>query len=248
MVAAAASSIIGLEMDADTARHHIERIQEHLTRGNYHLNQARKLILDLKANEGWKVLGYSSWRQCVQAEFETSSASIYRQLNAALVELDLSPIGGIGKYNERVLRPLTKRSFNAEARQTIMQLSEQIVGVGGQVTSGVVEAVITGLEEMLSSGTTQDADGNQQPITEQMSADLIARVRETKIAHKEHMRRMDKQRNYILGGVETEKITRGQLDRGLIAAIMPVDDLQRAKLLEALRSGKPIYGSLWTED
>lgn len=242
-------AIVGLELDADTARHYIERIHEHLIRADYHVNQARKLILDLKEKDGWKVLGYSSWRDCINQEFEQHASTVYRQLNAALVELELSPNGRLGEVNERVLRPLTKRNFNAEARQAIWAISQEIVGEGGKITSGITEAVVEGLTDMLRSGTTQSADGEQHAITEFMHADLVARVREKKIAHKEHIRRMDKQRDYILGGVEVEKITRGQLDAGKVAAILPIEEgIVREKLLEALRLGKPIYVSLWTED
>jgi len=240
-------NIVGLELDADTARHYVERIHEHLVRADYHVNQARKLILDFKERAGWKVLGYKSWRECVTTEFDKSSSTVYRQLDAALVELELSPNGGIGEINERVLRPLTKRNFNAEARQAIWAISQEIVGEGGKITSGVTEAVVEGLTDMLRSGTTQSADGEQHVITELMHADLVARVREKKIAQKQHIQRMDKQRDYILGGNAVKKITRGQLSIGVIAALINIDNLQRDKLIEALRLNKPIYASLWTE-
>lgn len=240
-------TVTNLGMDLDTARHYIERIQEHLTRADYHVNQARKLILDLKERDGWKVLGYGSWRECVTAEFNKSSSTVYRQLSAALVELELSPSGGIGEINERVLRPLTKREYSAEARQAIWAVSQDIVGEGGRVTSGVVEAVIDGLKDMLQSGATQDADGNQHPITEQMQADLVARVRQVKLAHKDHIKRMGKERNYILGGYES-RVLLGQLDAGVVGLQISVgNDIELEKLLEARRLGKTIYCSLWTE-
>jgi hypothetical protein len=241
-------AIVGLEMDADTARHHIERIQEHLTRADYHVNQARKLILDLKERAGWKVLGYKSWRECVTEEFQKSSSTVYRQLDAALVELELSPNGGIGEINERVLRPLTKRQYSAESRQLIWDISRDIVGPDGKITSGVIESVVEGIGDWLKSGTAQDGNGTQHPITELLRADLTARVREVRLAHKDHIQRMGKQRDYILGGVQVEKITRGQLDAGMVAALLPVEGITKDKLIEALRLGKPIFAALWTED
>lgn len=244
----AVGTVIGLEMDLHTARHLIERIQEHLIRADYHVNQARKLILDLKEQQGWKVLGYSSWRECVTAEFNKSSSTVYRQLSAALVELELSPNGTIGSINERVLRPLTQRGFDTEARQAIWAVSQEIVGEGGRVTTGVVEAVVDGFKDMLQSGAMQDADGNQHPITELMHADLVARVRQVKLAHKDHINRMNKKRDYILGGYES-RILLGQLDGGVVGLQISVsDDLQRQKLLETLRLGKSVYCSLWTEE
>lgn len=240
-------AIVGLDMDTDTARHFVERIHEHLTRGDYHINQARKLILDFKERGGWKVLGYKSWRQCVMEEFEQSSATVYRQLDAALVELELSPNGGIGEINERVLRPLTKRAYSAESRQLIWDISQDIVGAGGKITSGVVESVVEGIKDWLTSGTVQSPDGEQTPITEHLRADLTARVRQVRLAHVDHIKHMGKQRDYILGGVAVDKITRGQLADGKIAAIIPLEEITREKLVEALRLNKPIYVSLWTE-
>lgn len=240
-------AIVGLDMDADTARHFVERIQEHLIRADHHANQARKLILDFKERQGWKVLGYKSWRQCVMEEFEKSSATVYRQLDAALVELELSPNGGIGQINERVLRPLTKRAYSAESRQLIWDISQDIVGAGGKITSGVVESVVEGIADWLKSGTVQSPDGEQTAITEHLRADLTARVREVRLAHKDHIQRMGKQRDYILGGVTVEKVTR-RFGESRVAAIITPDGLQRDKLAEAMRLGKPIYIALWTED
>lgn len=244
----AAQNIIGLEMDGTTARVMVQRIHEHLDSADRHMSSARELIWSLKEYKGWKALGYKSWRQCVIAEFEQSATNIYRQLDAAVVELELSPNGGqIGQINERVLRPLTKRNFNAEAKQAIWAISQEIVGAGGKVTSGITEAIVEGLEDMLRSGTTQDAEGHQLAITERMHADLVARVHEKKLAHKQNIQRMNKPRDYILGGVAVEKFTRGMFVEGKVAAIIPLENLTREKLLAALKTGKPIFVSLWTE-
>lgn len=248
MAAALQGTVEGLALDLDTARHMVERIQEHLTRADYHANQARKLILDLREQEGWRVLGYPSWRECVMNEFERRSSTVYRQLNAALVELELSPTGGnVGEINERVLRPLTKREYSTESRRLIWDISQDIVGQGGKITSGVVDSVIEGISDWLKTGMVQSPNGDQNSITEHLRADLTARVREVRLAHKQHLKRMDATRDYILGGVES-KVTRGQLDSGRVAVIVPIDDLQRDKLAEALRLGKPIYTSLWVEE
>lgn len=242
-------AIVGLEMDSDTARHYVERIQEHLIRADHHANQARKLILDFKEREGWKVLGYKSWRQCVMEEFEKSSATVYRQLDAALVELELSPNGGIGTINERVLRPLTKREYSAESRQLIWDISQDIVGAGGKITSGVVESVVEGIKDWLTSGTVQSPDGEQMPITEHLRADLTARVREVRLAHVDHIKHMGKQREYILGGRGVRNAARSTID-GLSCVMLQAelcDALEIEKLSQAMHSGKTIYCSLWTE-
>ena len=56
--------------------------------------------------EGWKALGYDSWRACVASEFKQSQAYLYRQLEAAQTERAISPIGE-KQIPESHLRPLT---------------------------------------------------------------------------------------------------------------------------------------------
>lgn len=240
-------AVLGLEMSPEAAQNHVSRIKAHLENAEHHVSQARALILDLFNGKGWAALGYKSWRQCVLSEFEQGSSMLYKELRAAQVEMELSPAGTIGAISERVLRPLTKKGYTTEARQAVWDIATTIVGAGGKVTSGVVEAIADGLEEMLASGTTQDSNGAQHPITERMSADLIARVRETKIAHKQHIRGMDNTRNYIVGrataAVRTDTTTK-TTQIGSVAL-----NLAQAEMVnEALRLGKPIYISLWTED
>lgn len=71
------------------------------------LENARQLILDLHNREGWRALGFSSWRECVVAEFAQSQAYLYRQLDAAKIELEISPIGEkLGRLPEGPLREL----------------------------------------------------------------------------------------------------------------------------------------------
>uniref|UniRef100_UPI0036F3075A hypothetical protein n=1 Tax=Trichocoleus desertorum TaxID=1481672 RepID=UPI0036F3075A len=73
-----------------------------------HLENTRKLLLDLHEREGWKALGYNSWRECVMAEFGESKSQLYRELEAAKIERNISPIGEIGQIRESHLRPLAK--------------------------------------------------------------------------------------------------------------------------------------------
>lgn len=246
MMVTLTGELVGLEMDAQTARVMIERIQEHMSSAEHHMSSARELIWSLKEYEGWKALGYKSWRQCVVAEFEQSATNIYRQLDAAVLELELSPTGDIGTINERVLRPLAKRQYSKESRQLIWDISQDIVGEGGKITSGVVESVVEGIADWLKSGTVQSPDGEQYPITEHLRADLTARVREVRLAHKEHIRRMDKPRDYILGGKPVHRSARYQEGEAMI--ILKLEDFDAEKWQAARKTGKVIYCSLWTED
>src|SRR5205807_1142448 len=64
----------GSPMTRDEARQCVERI-------NHHLDEARALLLDLYEREGWRALGYASWRECVAGEFPKWRQSyLYYQL------------------------------------------------------------------------------------------------------------------------------------------------------------------------
>jgi site-specific DNA-methyltransferase (adenine-specific) len=73
-------------MDADEARACVAAV-------NRHLDGARRSLLELYERQGWRALGYASWRDCVVAEFHQSQAHLYRQLTAARLEREISPAG-----------------------------------------------------------------------------------------------------------------------------------------------------------
>jgi DNA-directed RNA polymerase subunit F len=88
----------------------VERIRSHI-------DEARKLVLELYEQEGWKVLGYDSWAQCVSVEFAQSRRHLYRLLDAAHVERNIAQLvenqqnvcpTGHNSIPERVLRPLAR--------------------------------------------------------------------------------------------------------------------------------------------
>jgi hypothetical protein len=71
------------------------------------LDNARDMILALHDRKGWRALGYKSWRDCVTEEFGQSKTHLYRQLDAAKIELEISPMGEkLGQLPERPLREL----------------------------------------------------------------------------------------------------------------------------------------------
>src|SRR6202165_2595510 len=78
-----------LPVSRDEARQCVARIA-------HHLEQARALLLELYEREGWRALGYDSWRTCVVAEFSQSQTALYRQLTAARVERTISHNGKNG--------------------------------------------------------------------------------------------------------------------------------------------------------
>jgi phage N-6-adenine-methyltransferase len=73
------------------------------------IKEVRGLLLALYEGEGWRALGYRSWRDCVVNEFEQSKSFCYRALAAARVERNFSQIGKIdaSQIPESHLLPLT---------------------------------------------------------------------------------------------------------------------------------------------
>jgi hypothetical protein len=104
-----------------------------------HIESARKLLLDLYEREGWKALGYESWRECAVAEFGESKSQLYRELEAAKIERNISPIGEIGSIRESHLRPLGK----LEPDQQRKAWEEAVeTAPNGKVTAAHVQEVV----------------------------------------------------------------------------------------------------------
>lgn len=71
------------------------------------LTQLRVSLLDLYERQGWKPLGYKSWRECVTSEFRDKQRYLYYQLEAAKTERNLcTMVQTAEKIPERQLRPL----------------------------------------------------------------------------------------------------------------------------------------------
>jgi len=79
------------------------------------LTQLRVSLLDLYERQGWKSLGYDSWKACVTNEFKDKQRYLYYQLEAAKTERNLQDLQNstkveIGSIPERQLRPLSNLS------------------------------------------------------------------------------------------------------------------------------------------
>lgn len=82
------------------------------------LSEARALLVELHDREGWKALGFESWRECVVARFAQHQSYLYRQLQAGQLEQDLDlPIGTLPESHARELAkvPAEKRAEVLEA-------------------------------------------------------------------------------------------------------------------------------------
>ena len=118
-------------MNAAEARACVESI-------NSSINNARAMLLDLYERQGWKALGYESWRACVVVEFEQSKTHLYRQLQAAEIERTVSPMGEIGQIPERQLRPLA--ALPPAERPKAWALARE--SSGGKPTAKDVQAAV----------------------------------------------------------------------------------------------------------
>lgn len=85
------------------------------------LRDCRLLILRLYEGQGWKALGYSSWRDCVAAEFAESERRLYQLLTAAQIDRELQELGDVDQAEpipERQARELAKLP-TAELRREV---------------------------------------------------------------------------------------------------------------------------------
>lgn len=106
-----------------------------------HLTSARALLLDLYEREGWRALGYASWRECAAAEFGESERQLYRQLEAAQTEQVVCPNGQIGTIPESHLRPLTALRDDPDAQRAVWQEVIE-TAPSGRVTQAHVRAAV----------------------------------------------------------------------------------------------------------
>ncbi|MBE7553779.1 MAG: hypothetical protein HS126_22160 [Anaerolineales bacterium] len=125
-------------------------------------------LLELHEREGWKALGYASWRECVMQEFDFQSSHVYRLLDFAKIQRVLSPIGENGyplPAAESVARPLAALpdpDQQREAWQTAVDTAP-----GGKVTAKHVENVVSSMRNGHTSAgnlIVDDARSSRQGI------------------------------------------------------------------------------------
>jgi len=105
------------------------------------IQNTRNLLLEMYERDGWKALGYESWREYGQVEFGFSESRIYQLADAARVEENLSTIVEKDKpIQEGQLRPLTKlgtKQLQQEAWQKAVATAPD-----GNVTARHVSEVV----------------------------------------------------------------------------------------------------------
>lgn len=75
---------------------------------NESLNEARAALLELWLNDGWTVLGYESWEECVRNEFiDRHRSYLYRMLATARVEAEAGlPVGSRPEFHVREINTI----------------------------------------------------------------------------------------------------------------------------------------------
>lgn len=99
------------------------------------LEGARVALLELYEREGWRALGYDSWRACAEAEFSLSRSRVWQLLAAARLERELADAGPDpppGPVPERALRPLA--GLDPETRREVW--ADAVDAAGDAVPSG----------------------------------------------------------------------------------------------------------------
>lgn len=126
------SEIVLSPMTTDEARQCVNDI-------NSGLITIRSRLLDMYEREGWKALGYASWRDCAMKEFNFNQSRVYQLLSAAEIERNISTIvENEQPIPESHLRPLS----GLEPKKQIEVWQEaQVTAPSGKVTAAHVEAV-----------------------------------------------------------------------------------------------------------
>jgi hypothetical protein len=117
------------------------------------------MIFSLYQREGWKALGYKSWRECVTAEFEQAERTLYKELNAAQVETVICPIGQVGSIPESQIRPLAPlRDKPDELRQA---WSKANTATNGKPTAKAVQVAV---DEVIAERAPYLSEGTQDRL------------------------------------------------------------------------------------
>ena len=151
-------------MTTEEARQCIEQI-------NDNLKDTRDLLLELWQREGWKALGYNSWRACVTKEFRGKQAYLYYQLAAAKVERNISTLVEnaedvkIGSIPERHLRPLASLPPHQQPGAYEKAIA---TAPGGKVTTKHIEEVVreTKMKEVIEEGELKHTE--TYPVSDAM--------------------------------------------------------------------------------
>ncbi len=127
------------------------------------LREAWLTLLDVYDRDGWRPLGYSSWREYACIEFEVSKTHAYRLLEAAEVVRDFSEgkhIPDDAPRHERHLRELA-RLPTADLRRAVWEEAR----ADGDPTAAALEELVSGHIRVMDHETERhdSADDDHAP-------------------------------------------------------------------------------------
>jgi hypothetical protein len=148
--------VFAVLMDRDEAERCVHRIRDGM-------DSIRADVLRLHEGEGWKALGYGSWRECVVAEFGQSQRHLYQLLTAAKIERELL-LAGEDDFRAMAQTPIPERQLrelarlpDAESRREVWQQVVQEHGID-LTAAKVEEAVRRRWEASLTPEQVEQAD------------------------------------------------------------------------------------------
>lgn len=143
-------SIVARSMTPEAARACADRIKKGL-------DGIRADVLLLYEHEGWRQLGYGSWRECVVQEFEHSERHLYRLLTAARVEQNVQEIDPwVKNLPERQTREL---QVLAPAEQQLVWQAVKATAPNGEPTAAHVRSLVTVAQDLERAGAIDDGTG-----------------------------------------------------------------------------------------
>lgn len=166
-------------MSADEARACVDRIRAGM-------EDVRAAVLDLYDREGWRSLGYDSWRHCIAVEFSMSVSRAYQLLDAARVDQMLSTDVESAPIPEAHARELARlKDDPAAVREVWSELQES----SERITAGTTERAVDkrlGVERTTPQPATPEHDepplSTEPPVNKQemwlLIADLAGFIRD----------------------------------------------------------------------
>lgn len=103
-------------------------------------DNCRRMLFELRAKNGWMVLGYRSMTECLRDRLGMNIHKVFRELQAAEVEIDIDPnrqMGWLPQAHARELKALPK-----ELRKEVYET----VALKGEIT---VDAIVSEIDNII---------------------------------------------------------------------------------------------------
>jgi hypothetical protein len=155
--AALAKTPVAGPMTEPEARACVVRIRDHCERIRGDCESAGALILELREREGWKALGYCSWRECAAAELGLSMSRIY-QLAAHAEISTIVENARLPAPNEAQARELAA----LPPEEQVDRWCEALANSNGKPTARVVAEVVGRRQGSTLLQREQDATRNER--------------------------------------------------------------------------------------